>query len=120
LRQKTAQANHLEHGVDVVTETIEEQAGDDRTAFRPADAEVSSYERRRAGRQDVNAALVPLLRDPASFAPALDHPSDAETPYRDYLETNPFHNELAPARGIMLGLAISMLFWGAVGYMIFR
>jgi len=104
----------------MVTEAIEAQVGDDEVGLRATDAELLSFERRRAGRQEVSPVLVPLLRDPLGFASGLDHAAAAETPYRDYLETDPFHNQLAPARGIALGLSISMLFWGAVGYMIFR
>ena len=85
------------------------------------EAQVLAFERRRAGRLEVNPALVPLLRDPANSAAALDPLQPfPDTPYRDFLEADPFHDQMAPARGILLGLSISMLFWGAVGYTIFR
>ena len=101
----------------MVTDTII----DDKTAAATNEARVLAFERRRAGRQDVSPVLVPLLRDPASSTDTLDplHPL-ADTSYRDFLDSNPFHDQMAPARGILLGLSISMLFWGAVGYTIFR
>ena len=79
-----------------------------------------ALDRRRAGRQDVSPTLVPLLRDPAGGGASEGQHMPAETPYRDFLENDPLYDQLAPARGIALGLAISMLFWGLVGYTIFR
>ncbi len=104
----------------MVTETIEEQIGNDTDGLGATDAQVLAFERRRAGRQEVSPILVPLLRDPASTTPGLEQAVFVDTPYRDYLDADPFLNPLAPARGIALGLSISMLFWGAIGYMIFR
>jgi hypothetical protein len=97
---------------------VEDEASLGRLAA--TDAQIHAFERRRAGRQDVSPALVPLLRDPASGLALSNHPAPADTPFRDYLETDPFHDQMAPARGIFLGLSISMMFWGIVGYAIFR
>jgi len=104
----------------MVTETIEQHSGQNSAEAQATEAQVVAFDRRRAGRQDVNPALVPLLRNPATGAAGLDQAAGPDTAYRDYLETDPFHNSLGPARGIALGLSISMLFWGALGYMIFR
>ncbi len=96
----------------IIDETIE---------YSASEAQILAFDRRRAGRQAVSPVLVPLLRDPAKGTGALDplHPV-VETSYRDFLDSDPFHDQMAPARGILLGLSISMLFWGAVGYAIFR
>jgi hypothetical protein len=99
---------------------IDEQLGQDKPAFHATEAQILAFDRRRAGRREVSPVLVPLLREPASAAPGFDHVMLTETPYRDLLESEPTLNPLAPARGIALGLSISMLFWGVVGYAIFR
>jgi len=104
----------------MVTETVDQNSGQNNAEDHAAEAQVLAFDRRRAGRQDVNPVLVPLLRDPATGAAGLDQTVSPETAYRDYLGTDPFHDPLAPARGIALGLSISMLFWGALGYIIFR
>ncbi len=80
---------------------------------------VVSLDRRRAGRREVNPALLPLLRAPSEGDFALAPPV-SETPFRDFLETDPYSEDLAPARGILVGLMVSMLFWGGIGYAIFR
>jgi hypothetical protein len=92
------------------------------TATGPVSSEgqVVAFDRRRAGRKAISPVLVPILRDPAVGTGALDRPALLETPYRDFIESDPFHDPMAPARGIVLGLSVSMLFWGFVGYMIFR
>ena len=92
----------------------------DKAGLLATPAQVLAYDRRRSGRQAVSPTLVPLLRDPASRENGLEHAILVETPFRDFLESDPFHNPLAPARGIIIGLSLSMLFWGFVGYMIFR
>ena len=94
---------------------------DEKIGAGATEAQVLAFDRRRAGRQDVSPVLVPLLRHPADATGTPEIlPAFAETPYRDFLESDPFHDQMAPARGILLGLAISMLFWGAIGYTIFR
>ncbi len=101
----------------VATDTII----DEDTELAATEAQIIAFDRRRAGRQEVSPVLVPLLRQPAQGTGTIEMlPTLAETPYRDFLESDPFHDQMAPARGILLGLCISMLFWGAVGYTIFR
>lgn len=91
-------------------------------------------ERRRPGRmQVVNPLLVPLLRgiddDLSMRRPTADETEDTnptapialpsehalEAEYRLAEETG-----LAPARGIAVGLAVSALFWGILGYFLLR
>jgi hypothetical protein len=108
-------------GVGVVTDIVSDKkaiSAADRA--QSAEAQVLAFDRRRAGRQPVSPVLVPLLRDPASSTPEPDQPPVADTLYRDFVEADPFHDQMAPSRGILLGLSISMLFWGAIGYTIFR
>ncbi len=64
-------------------------------------------DRRRPGRvQDVNAALIPLLRNPSPGRRAgVDAYDDLETRRRE---------DLAPGQGIMVAVLISGLFWAAV------
>jgi hypothetical protein len=106
----------------MVTETVEQnfeqniEAGQATESGQATDEQVLAFERRRAGRQDISPVLVPLLRDPATGAAGLKTAVGHETAYRDYLDADP----LAPARGIAVGLSLSMLFWGALGYIIFR
>jgi hypothetical protein len=102
-------------GVSVTTNTIGETQHDV-TEAEIAEAQVLAFERRRAGRQDVSPALVPMLRAPGT---GMAVPNN-DTQYRDYVEADPFRDPMAPARGIALGLGVSMLFWGAVGYAVFR
>jgi hypothetical protein len=110
----------------IVVDTAGEASGlakvpePDKAGLLANEAQVLAFERRRSGRQDVSPVLVPLLRDPASQDPGLEHAILTETPFGDYLDADPFRNQLAPARGIVIGLSLSMLFWGVVGYMIFR
>jgi hypothetical protein len=109
-------------GVGVVTDIVADDKADFTTdQAQSIEAQVLAFDRRRAGRLPVSPALVPLLRDPASVTTDPDQPLLVpETSYRGFVEADPFHNEMAPSRGIMLGLSISMLFWGAIGYTIFR
>jgi hypothetical protein len=57
-------------------------------------------DQRRPGRlEKVSPALIPLLREPAECADGLDFDSDP----------------LAPARGIVVGLLLSVPLWGLIG-----
>jgi len=58
-------------------------------------------DRRRPGRaEDVSSALLPLLRDPVQ---CVDTDLDIDT------------DPLAPARGVVFGLLLSVLVWALVG-----
>ena len=72
-------------------------------ASRLATGYSGSAERRRPGRQDVSPALLPLLRGqqgPIAEAARVAAEEDS--------------HDLAPARGIFLGLLISLPLWIAV------
>ena len=80
----------------------------------PAKAAPSKSDRRRAGRQEVNPVLVPLLRRPdAANAPPMAEAAPILT------DIDHISSELAPARGIALGLMISLGLWGAIGAAVF-
>lgn len=59
-------------------------------------------DRRRPGRmQYANSALIALLRTPVKSGSAADSERNGD--------------DLAPAKGIVVGSLLSILFWGAIG-----
>lgn len=71
-------------------------------------------ERRRPGRlETINPHLIELLRCPEEISPTIeDEAIDIlSTRIQDDIDTD----LLAPARGIMLGLAISLAMWALIG-----
>ncbi len=64
--------------------------------------------RRRPGRNDqVSPHLIPLLRNPAT--------TGIPTPLPDEADTSPLEDDLAAAKGIMFGLAMSVPLWAGIG-----
>jgi hypothetical protein len=64
-------------------------------------------DRRRPGRSDISPHLIPMLRDPAGL--------DPDVPLRHSADPSPDRKELAPAIGIVVGLALSVPLWGLIG-----
>jgi len=78
--------------------------------------EAGARDRRRAGRSEVNPTLLPLLRNaagqPAGSAPlAPPEELDIALALREMDDTS---DSLAPARGIAMGLAISVVLWAGI------
>jgi hypothetical protein len=73
----------------------------------PTEQLAQAPDRRRPGRlHDVNAALIPLLRNPTPGRRAgIDAYDDLEARRRE---------DLAPGQGIMVAVLISGLFWAAL------
>ncbi len=68
-------------------------------------AEIKS--RRRPGRNDqASPHLIPLLRSPAT--------ADIPMPPFGELDTPPLGDDLAPVRGIIFGLALSVPLWAGI------
>ena len=73
----------------------------------PSADQLTTPDRRRPGRlSDVNAALIPLLRNPGPDARAAVDAYDELEPRR--------REDLAPGQGIMVAMLLSGLFWAAV------
>jgi hypothetical protein len=64
-------------------------------------------DRRRPGRQDASPHLIPLLRDPIG--------TDPDALLREPTDPSSDRKELAPAIGILVGLALSVPLWGLIG-----
>ena len=90
------------------------QALQTENSLRPDTVEdvATLFDRRRPGRMDVSPSLVGLLREPA-----LGQPDDSDAGEAFHL-----HDPVAPLKGILLGVALSIPLWGLlifVGYEIF-
>ncbi|WP_158743949.1 hypothetical protein [Acidisphaera sp. L21] len=77
---------------------------------------ISSAERRRLGRADVSPTLIELLRAPAKDA---DLPEDLRRALEDEGELPIEVDPIAPARGIALGVALSVPIWAGIGGLIY-
>jgi hypothetical protein len=67
-------------------------------------------DRRRPGRAEVNPHLIPMLRDPAGL--------DSDLLLRDSTDPSPDRQDLAPAIGILVGLALSVPLWAIIGALV--
>jgi hypothetical protein len=74
---------------------------------------VTQPDRRRPGRRAVSSAVVPILRMPAGDGVLADE-SEADS-VRDHARSMSPRDALGTARGIVLGVLLSLLFWAAIG-----
>ena len=75
-----------------------------------AEALATKHERRRRGRAEVSAALIPLLRGTVTVAPAPDGPSPETALDPSFLTGGTDR----AARGLLIGLLLSVPLWGIV------
>lgn len=76
-------------------------------SVRAPAASTAPKDRRRPGRPDqVSPSLVPLLRTPSVIEAA---------PASEMADGPPLDDALAPARGIAIGLVLSVPLWAAIG-----
>jgi hypothetical protein len=82
----------------------------------PADFQVTVSDRRRPGRRDVAPQLTTLLRTLANDA---DVSGDLVRQFEGEEEPTIKLDPMAPARGIALGVALSIPIWGAIGGLVY-
>jgi hypothetical protein len=74
---------------------------------------VTQPDRRRPGRRAVSSVVVSILRMPAGDG-VLGDESEPDS-VRDHGRSISPHAALGTARGIVLGVLLSLLFWAAIG-----
>jgi len=79
-------------------------------AARNADPQLAIDRRRVDCIEDVNSALIPLLRHPLTGALLTSESEGFRAPRKEAYETD----NLAPARGIALGLVLVSPFWACI------
>jgi hypothetical protein len=80
------------------------------------DIQATLNERRRAGRRPAAQELLPLLRAPAEGE---EVPEDLLSLLKNAGEL-PIHvDPIAPARGIAIGVALSVPIWSAIGGLVY-
>jgi len=87
-------------------------------------------DRRRAGRTQVDAVLLPLLRNPSTAGLLIEHDEHDMPEVTQFLArrgpslfARPAADDLAPARSIVVSAGASIVLWGAiyaVGCMLWR
>jgi len=86
--------------------TVKELSGAAKPDLAPAPVATASKDRRRPGRHDqASPHLIPLLRTSEIEAAAASDTGDEL----------PFEDALAPAKGIAVGLLLSVPVWAAIG-----
>ncbi|HEX3573810.1 MAG TPA: hypothetical protein VHU42_04340 [Rhodopila sp.] len=84
-----------------------------------ADADVG-FSRRRPGRiENVHPALIPLLRGKAGIHFADESPFIADAPV-EHASMEQQKDALAPARGILFGIALSIPIWAVLIFCVFH